>query len=578
MSMKRWVGIVSVFIIAGCAGTPVKPTREQLKPVAETLEKEPVSKVRHETSIDPNVLYLLMTAEIAGQRNQYNVALDGYLQAAKIVKDPRIAERAAKIGLFLKDTRRSEEAIRLWLQEEPDNLTARKVAVLSALTANEQAQAIDQLNAVMQLDPAGFESTLLEMSKMMAKSGKDAFFFEVLEELSRQNPDQAEIFFVQSLLAAKLKKNELAQQKIERALALQPDWKKAIIFQARLAARAGDLDTARKGLEKVLKMTPDDRRIRKMLAQVYLDTKDYDQAIELYRQVLQEKPDDGESQFAVALIQIQQNQLDSAKKSLKALLHNPAWAAQASFYLGRIEFRKEHFDQALIWFDKVTQGPYAFDAAMSAVSVLINQKRYDEALARINDLKQKFPRQQLRIMLVNAEVYSSMLKYQDAFEVLTEALQIYPDNRDLLYTRALIAEQIDRLDILEADLKKILKKQPDDAATLNALGYTLVDKTDRYDEAEKYLVQALQLQPDEAVIIDSYGWLQYKRGNLQQALKYLQKAYDKQPENEIAAHLAEVLWMSGDRESARLIFEKALLNAPDDQYLLDFKRRILQQE
>ncbi|WP_054762715.1 tetratricopeptide repeat protein [Methylomonas koyamae] len=123
---------------------------------------------------------------------------------------------------------------------------------------------------------------------------------------------------------------------------------------------------------------------------------------------------------------------------------------------------------------------------------------------------------------------------------------------------------------------KILEKKPDDVAALNALGYTLVDRTQRYDEAAKYLGKAIELQPDEPVIVDSYGWLLYKQGKLALALEYLRKAYEKQPENEIAAHIAEVLWEMGDKKQARELFDAAFKKSPDDEYLLEFKKRFLQ--
>ena len=116
---------------------------------------------------------------------------------------------------------------------------------------------------------------------------------------------------------------------------------------------------------------------------------------------------------------------------------------------------------------------------------------------------------------------------------------------------------------------------PDNVEALNALGYTLLNKPERLAEAEKYLQQALRLNPDAAVIIDSYGWLQFKLGNTGKALDYLQRAYEKQQENEIAAHLAEVLWALGRKDEARELFDKAIKDAPDDEYLLDFQRRIL---
>ncbi len=562
-------------LVTGCAGTPDK----QLDREAQAdVDKEPPSteaKVR-ETSIEPKVLYLLMAAELAGQRNQYDVALDGYLQAAKLVDDPRIAERAAKIGLFLKDGRRTAEAVDLWLAREPDNLTARKLAVLSTMQMGDKEKALDNLNAVLRLDPAGFEATLLEMIKLLSKNGKEAFVYDVLEELAVQHPGQASIFFAQALLASHMRQNEVALEKNAEALSIQPDWNKALILQAQLSGRAGDLVAAREYLERALQQSPDDEQIRKMLAQVLVDSDAYDEAVELYQEVLDDKPDDGESRFAIALIYLQQKKYGQAEKYLLELVNDPAWQMQASLYMGRIEYNRDHYAKALDWFDKVTQGPLVFDAQMSAVSLLLGQKRFNDAAERIAVMEGEHPRQRLRILLVKAEMYNEIGEHSKAFDLLSDALQDHPNDRDLLYTRALVAERMDRLDVLEGDLLKILAKNPDDAGALNALGYTLVDRTDRYREAEVYLHKALQLQPDEAVIIDSYGWLQYKLGDHAEALKLLQRAYDKQPENEITAHLAELLWVTGEQKKARRLIDNALKKSPDDRYLLEFKRRFLQ--
>jgi predicted Zn-dependent protease len=212
---------------------------------------------------------------------------------------------------------------------------------------------------------------------------------------------------------------------------------------------------------------------------------------------------------------------------------------------------------------------------MSAVSLLAKDKQFDEANLRLKSLPGLFPKQQLRIVLMQVEVLNQQKQYEKAYQLLTNELAKSPDQKELLYTRALMAERVDKLDVVESDLKKILAKYPNDAEALKALGYTLLDRTNRYSEAEKYLLRALELQPDEAVIMDSYGWLQFKLGKKTQALEYLQKAYEKQPESEIAGHLAEVLWMLDRKEEAKSIFENAIKKAPEDEYLLDFQQRIL---
>lgn len=572
--MKLITGLIIVFLI-GCTAAPDKEINLPEQSVVESsVEPEAISDAS--TAIAPEVLYLLMAAEIAGQRNQFDVALEGYLEAAKYVNDPRLAERAAKIGLFLKDTEKTDEAVSIWLQQDENSLTARKIAVLSAFRNLDKESAVEHLNKILQEDRAGFESTLMELTRVLEKEGKADFVFEVLEEITQQHQDQAAVFFVQALLAGQLNKLDIAKEKVNQALSIQPDWDRALILRAQLAAQSGDFVVARELLEKVLEKNPDNERIRKMLAQILMKTEAFDDAIELYQSTLKAKPGDGESQFAIALIYLQQGKEDDAQDYLKNLVNKPAWDAQACFYIGRIEYKKENYDKALVWFEKVTQGAYVYDASMAAVSVLLKQKNYAEAEKRVAELLVNFPKQQLNILLLKAEIYNEQQNHQQAFDVLTDALYQFPDHRDLLYTRSLMAEKINRLDIVEADLKQILKKNPDDASALNALGYTLVDRTDRYDEAEAYLRQAIKLQPEEPVIIDSMGWLRFKQGNTAEALKYLRHAYDKQPESEIAAHLAEVLWIMGNRKEAKNIFNEALEKSPDDLYLLDFQQRFLE--
>jgi predicted Zn-dependent protease len=137
----------------------------------------------------------------------------------------------------------------------------------------------------------------------------------------------------------------------------------------------------------------------------------------------------------------------------------------------------------------------------------------------------------------------------------------------------LIAEHLSKLDVMEADLKKILSKEPNNVEALNALGYTLLNDEKRYHEAEKNLQKAIKLQPNEPAIMDSFGWLQFKLGNHAQAVKYLQAAYEKLNSGEIAAHLCEVLWETGRKGEAQKLFDDAIKVAPDDADLQNFKKR-----
>jgi len=573
----RLFSVITLVLLNSCADSPAKPGQPEgtVAPVKIAEPKEKAKAKEDKTSIDPDVLFMLLTAELAGQRGQYDIALEGYMEAAKRVHDPRFAERAAMIAMYMKDSNKTNEAVALWVRQDPKNQAARKIAALSALRAGNKKAATEHLNMLLNIDPAGFENAVLELAGVLQKDGKINTLYDALDTLSVQHPDQAVIFYMQSLLAMQKKEIYLAESKIQQALKVRPGWDKALMFQAQIAVFSGDLNKAKTLLKEASLKYPDNNKISKILAQVLIKAEDYDAAAEVYQDIISADPKDIESQFALGLVYLQVDKDEQAEDVFKKLLEQPEWKYQASFYLGKIEEKHDHSKKALVWFDKVTDGPFVFDASISAISLLAKDKQFDEANSRLSLLQSKFPKQKLRLLLVQAELYSQQKQYEKAFNLLTEALVDFPDQKELLYTRALMAERVNKPDIAEADLKKILAMDPDNVEALNALGYTLLNKPDRYVDAEKYLQHALSLEPDAAVIIDSYGWLQFKLGNNEKALDYLQQAYEKQPENEIAAHLAEVLWVLGRKDEARKLFNKAIKDAPDDEYLMDFQRRIL---
>lgn len=571
--MKFTSGLILILLV-GCSGSTNKQTINTQHTVVtdknqvKTIHKQPL-KV---TSI--KALYMLMVAELAVQKTQYAVALDNYLQVSKMLYNPKILERAARIGLFLRDTKSTNIAVNLWLQHEPKNTLARKIAILSVARNLDKATVLKHLHKILQDDPVGFEFTVLELAKTLDQNTY-YFVFEILEDLVKLNQNQATVFFVQALLNVRLNKFETAKEKINTVLILRPNWNKALVLRIQLAIKSSELGVARELLEQFLSKSPDDIKIKKMLAQVLIKTHNFDEALQLYKDFLKINPEDQESQFVTAMILMQQNQTDKALIYLKKLVNKPKWDARSCFHIGKIEYKKGHYKQALIWFDKVTSGPHAYEATKTAIFILLKQKKWVEINSRLVALVDKYPQQKLDIFLLQAEVYNTQGNYQQAFDVLSEALLKLPEHRGLLYTRALMAEKLNKLAVFENDLKKILTLNPKDVSALNTLGYVLVDSTDRYKEAELYLTQAIKIQPEEAIIIDSFGWLKFKQGKIQDALKYLRKAYKKLPNNEIAAHFAETLWILGNKIEAKKIIKKAFKKSPNDKYLLKFKRRFL---
>lgn len=577
MLIIRLSSLMILVLLSGCASSPIESTASkeaeiQDKPV-ETKKKVEQKEVK--TAIAPDVLYMLLAAELAGQRGQYDIALEGYMEAAKRVDDPRFAERAASIAMYMKNRGKTDEALSIWLSQDPKGAMPRKLAALSALRTGEKSLAVEHLNALIKSDPVDFEDTLLELVGVLQKEDKASFVFDVLETVSKTNSDLPITYFVQSLLAMQMNNKNVAEQKVQKALQLRPNWDNAIILYAQIALASDDIGRAKQILVDAISALPDSDKIKKMYGQLLVKNGEYTQAVEIYQGLLAKNPKDADTQFNLALLNLQLGLDKKAEDLLSGLLSQTGWRDRASLYLGRIEEGRGNAKKALGWFDKVIEGPYAFESAMSGVSLLAKSKQYNEASSRLEALAKKYPNQKLRITLIKASIYNQQGQFTKAFDLLTQSLIEQPDQKDLLYTRAIMAGRLGKLELLKSDLKKILAKYPDDFEALNALGYSLLDDPKSYGEAEKYLNQALKLRPAEAIIIDSYGWLQFKLGKMELALSYLEQAYEKQSEGEIAAHLCEVLWVLGREEEANAVFSKAIKNSPDDEYLLDFKKRVL---
>ena len=570
---------LTFILLTACSNTPEKqPVSEQASPPASAAQSTG-KVVKHlkesKTSLDPEVLFMFITAELAGQRGQYDLALEGYSEAAKRVSDVKLTERAAAIAMYLKDAPKTKELVKLWLKQDSKSVTAQKLAALVALHTADKSAAIEHLQALLSLDDKEFENALPDLIGPLQKSSEYKLAYDVLDALISKYPKQASLYFGQSLLAMQMRDKGLAEAKLIETLKVRPDWDKALIFQAQIAALANEVPKAKALLQQAMQKYPDNSKIKRLLAQVLIKSEDYSAAAAIYQNIINADPKDTDSQLALALIYLQLNEDSQAELILKNLLNKAEKQAQASFYLGKIAEKRNRSAEALTWFAKVNEEPFDFEAGISAVAVLTKDKNFLEVDKRLGQLTKKFPKQKQRLLLAQVESYSQQKQYEKAFALLSNELKTQPEQRDLLYTRALIAERMGKIAVLEADLKKILRAEPENFSALNALGYTLLEQPSRYAEAERYLQKALELQPNEPVIIDSYGWLQFKLGRTDKALALLQKAYEKQPENEITAHLIEVLWVAGRQDEAKALFYKALKITPDDEYLLEIQQRIL---
>jgi len=528
------------------------------------------------TAIDPDVMYLLLAADIAMQRQQYSLAYEAYMELSKRVHDPKFAEQAAKLALQIKDSRKTNDAVSMWINQEPKNVTARKLAALTALRGHDKNIAIKQLNALLAAEPDNFENALLELSSILQKEGKEKFIYDALESLStKTSSNKAVIYFVQSLLSMQMKNNAQAENKVKQTLQIQPDWEHPLLIQAQLAFMANDFNRVKSLLTAAVLKHPNNVPFKKLLAQTLIKTSDYESAAGLYESLINQNPKEGDNYIALALINLELNKDENAQTILKTLSEQSQWESAANFYLGKIEEKHNNAVAAVVLFDKVTDQQLSLEAAISSINLLVKERQFEQVDSRLSVLLQKYPQQKLRFVLMQASLFSQQNQQEKSFNLLSEMLEEFPDEKDVLYTRALVAEHLGKMEVLETDLKKIIAKYPDDVDALNALGYKLLDDSRRYREAEKYLQHAIKLRPSEPAIMDSYGWLLFKIGKYPQALNYLQSAYEKQNSGEIAAHLCEVLWSMGRKDEAQLVFDNALNVSPEDVDLMDFKQRFL---
>lgn len=553
------LSLLSLLLLLGaCATVPQDDAR---------FEERIGAGISAEASRRAETLYLLLAGELAGQKGQYDVALDAYMKLMRDSPDARLAERATQIALYAKQADKALETATVWLEQAPDNMAARKIVAMLLLKNGRYDEALAHLGQVLQGGGGDAETALVELVRMISQELSKEDAARVMAQLAERFPQRAEVRYAYALLAMEQGEVTLARAEVDQALRLHPDWARARVLQAQLAARAGDWAMAKAILQQALRVDPGNSHLRLVLAEQLVREGNHKAAEQQFRRILRKEPEHEDAAFGLAMALLQSHQEDAARKVLTHLAEGSRWSAQAAYYLGLVESRHNHYEEALNWFEQVNSGALAMDAQVNAVSALMALHRDADAVEKLGQLRKRFPEEALRFFLMEAEILTRNGDYAGAFDVLTESLQALPGRPELLYTRALVAEHLDRLDVMEQDLNELLTQDPNDANALNALGYTLADKSNRYSEALSLLTRALALRPDEAAILDSYGWLQYRMGNHESAIEYLRRAYQHNQDAEIAAHLGEVLWVSGKRSEAKAVWRKAARQAPGNEYI-----------
>ena len=240
--------------------------------------------------------------------------------------------------------------------------------------------------------------------------------------------------------------------------------------------------------------------------------------------------------------------------------------------LGQIAERRKDPERALQWYRTVEQGQNYLDTQVRIASVLAGQGKLNEARQHLQRVDADADTRK-RLRIAEAQLLRTADHGAEAFALLDEELQRAPDDQDLLYESAMLAEQTGKIDVMESRLRKLIALKPDHAHAYNALGYSLADRGERLEEAESLITRALELTPGDPFILDSMGWVRFRRGNPEEALRHLERAYDMRPDPEIAAHLGEVLWAMKREADAARVWNDALSAHPDNSVLKNVMQR-----
>jgi tetratricopeptide (TPR) repeat protein len=517
--------------------------------------------------LDADLVFEVLAAELAARRGDLATAYFHYMHAAQLGRDPKLADLAVRVALSAGNDTGADRAAALWLEIAPDSADANQVAAVLDLKTGDRAGALGHLSRLIALAGGHAEVGYAQVTGIVGRAASPEERVGLMRDLVARDESNPEAQLGMAIVAASADQLEVAAAAARRAQELRPEWDKPRQFLVKLLLSAGKRGEARSLIEQFIAAYPDDQGLRLLYGQLLVEDDDYAGALSVFSRLLDDRPKEPDVLFAAGILSLEMDDLVSARGYLTRLYQTGERRDEASFYLGQLEERAEQPETAIDWYAK-TQGANLLEAQIRTAVLRAKAGGVERAREILQQLRDLAPEQAPMLFLAEAEILDQAGRQDDAMGVYGEALAAFPDDVDLLYGRAMYAIKLDRIGPAEADLRRVIERNPDHADALNALGYTLADRTDRYQEALELIERAYRLKPDEPAILDSAGWVNYKLGRHDEALRYLHKAHDTLNDGEIAAHLGEVLWAMGRQTEARSIWESALKEHPQHAYLL----------
>jgi tetratricopeptide (TPR) repeat protein len=526
------------------------------------------------TPNEPTV-YDFLLGEIALQRGDYALAAKTYLELARQTGDARVARRAVEVAAQGKLTDLALEAARTWHEIEPSSPAALQMVAALLVASKKVDEAEPYLDKLLASEGVNMEQAYLQLNRLLAANPDKAANLRVVRNLAARHPElpQAHLAVAQAAWTAGDETTALAEAR--RASAMRPDWEAPVVFEAQVLQKRSTAEAAKRLGDFVAK-NPGSREGRLNYGRALIMDKRVPEARKQFETLLAANPGNTELMYAVGLVAFQLKDYAVAEENMKRLASSPDYRDPdgARYILGQIAEEQKQWPRAIEWYEQIDDGDHYMPARMRTANAMAKQGKLDAARAYLRKVAEENPDQLAQLTVAEAQLLREANRNKDAFELLDKALKAEPEQPELLYDFALTAEKLERYDLLEANLVKLMKLKPDHAHAYNALGYSFAERNLRLAEARKLIEKAIELAPEDFFIIDSLGWVQYREGDLKAAAETLRRAYGGRPDAEIGAHLGEVLWVMGERKEADRIWQESLKTAPENETLLKTIKRL----
>ncbi len=537
-------------------------------------KKAPAAQEESEDLVARTVFQALL-GDLALQRGDTELAISAWTDLARRTRDPKVIARATEVAASARQYDLALELTRFWLEVAPDSAQARQMESTLLILANRIDELAPQLSRLLEQDKANLANNLMHLNRMLAKHPDKKAVQRLVNRVASPYAEVPEAHFAMGQAAAAADDPMRAQMEFQKALQLRPDWEIAALARAQLQARQSTA-SAIEGLGEFVARNPDARDARLALARLLIGERQYDAARTQFDRLLKDNPDNPEVIYPVAMLALQQGDAATGRTQLEKLLKSDfPDKSTIHFFLGQLDEEQKKPVAALAHYREVSTGEQFIPARTRAAHILAQQGRLEEARELLRSTPGRTPAERIRLILAESQLMREAGRQEEAYALLESTLTANPDNPELLYETALLAERQGKPEVMEKHLRRLLELAPDNAHGLNALGYSLADRNVRLAEAQALIARALTLAPEDPFIMDSMGWVLFRQGKLPEALNTLEKAYGIKADPEIAAHLGEVLWTLGRKDDAIRLLKEAAKKHPDNEVLAAALKKFL---